>query len=228
MQHLTSPSLCHGLPFWGYLLWLWRFFCPPSANLHSKGSVGAAQKGKEKQKWCLGASILWPIRKDRGPPQLLCIPFHLLSHLYLSPTSSFTMPPYGALRQNSRHNQQLTKIPKSQCWQPVPTLALAGSSWKSIAGYCWNNNHSNRSCKYLWESNAALLWQPKLISRRHSCFWSLIPLCFTSKDIFSLICNCMPLSTSISTGGVRKLSNILRLFSGANVHVFHVHQPPPK
>lgn len=40
---LTSPSLGHGLPFCVYLLWFWRFFCPPSANLHSKGSVGAVK-----------------------------------------------------------------------------------------------------------------------------------------------------------------------------------------
>lgn len=116
------------------------------------------------------------------------------------------------------------KIPKTQCWQPVPTLALAGSLWKSIAGYCWNNNHSNRSCKYLWESKAALLWQPKLISRRHSCFWSFIPLCFTSKDIYSLICKCMPFSTSISGRRVRKLSNILRLVPGGNIHVHFINQ----
>lgn len=40
---LTSPSLGQGLPFWVYLLWFCRFFCPPSANLHSKGSLGAGK-----------------------------------------------------------------------------------------------------------------------------------------------------------------------------------------
>lgn len=94
--HLTSPSLCHGLPFWGYLLWLWRFFCPPSANLHSKGSVGAAQKGKE-NKMMFGD--LRPVTHQR------CQPPPPPPRLHRSISSS-ALPPNGALRQNSRHKQQ--------------------------------------------------------------------------------------------------------------------------
>lgn len=37
----VSPSLVQGRPFCRYFPWLWRFFWPPSANLHSKGSDGA-------------------------------------------------------------------------------------------------------------------------------------------------------------------------------------------
>lgn len=122
-SQLTSPSLCHALPFWGYLLWLWRFFCPPSANLHSRGSVGAAQRGKEKQK-----HDVWKPPSCDPSALLNCFAcLFISSHLYLSSISSSTLPPYGVLRQNSRHNQQLRKIPKSQRWQPVPPLALAGS-----------------------------------------------------------------------------------------------------
>lgn len=101
---LTSPSRCHGLPFWGYLLWLWRFFCPPSANLHSKGSEGAAQKGKE-NKMMFGDLHLVTHHRDLSPSPPLCISFQPPSHLYLSISSStLPPPPNGALRQNSRHN----------------------------------------------------------------------------------------------------------------------------
>lgn len=126
---LTSPSLCHGLPFWGYLFWLWRFFCPPSANLHSKGSVGAAQKEGKENKMMFEDLHLVTHQRDLSPSPPLCISFQPPSHLYLSISSSTLPPPppKGALRQNSRHNEQLRKIPKSQSWQPVPTLALAGS-----------------------------------------------------------------------------------------------------
>lgn len=36
----VSPSLVQGRPFCRYFPWLWRFFWPPSANLHNKGSDG--------------------------------------------------------------------------------------------------------------------------------------------------------------------------------------------
>lgn len=89
----------------------------------------------------------------------------------------------------------LDKFPDQWCWQALPTPAQAGSPWKSIAGYCWNNNHSNRSCKYLWDGNAGPLCQPKLISRRRSCSWCVIPPCFTLTAILSFIWNFMPFST---------------------------------
>lgn len=195
MYHLTSPSLCHGLPFWGYLLWLWRFFCPPSANLHSKGSVGAAEKERRGQN-----HVRRTVSYDPPTPSPLwrteslvnCVAFLFFYHLTsASPSSlSLTLPPsslpsYGALRQ----------IPRPMMLAGPPTLAQAGSPWKSIAGYCWNNNHSNRSCKYLWDGNVGLLCQPKLVSKRRSCSWRIIPLCFTLTAIFSFIWNFMPFST---------------------------------
>lgn len=44
LTSLESLSLPQPRPFWLNLFWLWRFFCPPSANLHSKGSAGAAKE----------------------------------------------------------------------------------------------------------------------------------------------------------------------------------------
>lgn len=82
-----------------------------------------------------------------------------------------------------------TNSPVRWCWQALPILATAGSLWKSIARYCWNNNHSNRSCKYLWDGNTGPLCQPKLISRRRSCSWRIIPPCFTVTAISSFIWN---------------------------------------
>lgn len=186
--HLTSPSLCHGLPFWGYLLWLWRFFCPPSANLHSKGSVGAAQTGRENQ-IMLGGLHPVTCQKDRSPFELFCISFHLPLHLYISPSLP-SLPPWPPMELLDRIPDTLTidKIPKSQCWQALPTLVYAGSSWKSIAGYCWNNNHSNR----WW-----LLCQPNLISRR--CSQHVIPLFYFYSNLL-FIWNLIPFSTSQPSG----------------------------
>lgn len=48
LTSLASPSLAHARPLGTYLFWLCRFFCPPSANLHSSGSVGAT--GKQMQR----------------------------------------------------------------------------------------------------------------------------------------------------------------------------------
>lgn len=101
----------------------------------------------------------------------------------------------------------LDKFPDWRCWQALPTPAQAGSPWKSIAGYCWNNNHSNRSCKYLWDGNAGPLCQPKLISRRRSCSWRIISLCFTLTAIFFYLkfyafFHSATISTSVSLGFV--------------------------
>lgn len=89
----------------------------------------------------------------------------------------------------------LDKFPVRQCWKVFPVLASAGSPWKSIAGYCWNNNHSNRSCKYLLEGNARRLCQPKLISRRRSWSWRIIPACFTRTAVSRIVWNFMYFST---------------------------------
>lgn len=49
----VSPSLVHGRPFCRYFPWLWRFFWPPSANLHNKGSGGTAPMRKYHVKWTI-------------------------------------------------------------------------------------------------------------------------------------------------------------------------------
>ncbi len=50
LTSLVSPSLAQARPFCTYLFWLWRFFWPPSANLHSKGSDGAADTHMNSQR----------------------------------------------------------------------------------------------------------------------------------------------------------------------------------
>lgn len=49
---------------------------------------------------------------------------------------------------------------------------------------------------------------------------ALSPSVLLLKTSFSLICNCMPFSTSISTRGARKLSNILRLLFLEQISTF--------
>lgn len=51
VQATVSPSLAQALPFWRYFPWFCLFFCPPSANLHNKGSVGAAKATVETREW---------------------------------------------------------------------------------------------------------------------------------------------------------------------------------
>ncbi len=50
LTSLVSPSLAQARPFCTYLFRLWRFFWPPSANLHSKGSDGAADTHMNSQR----------------------------------------------------------------------------------------------------------------------------------------------------------------------------------
>lgn len=121
-----------------------------------------------------------PFQKERSPFELCPLSLLLPLHLFLSllPLPPLCLP-----------MELLHKFPVRWCWQALPILATAGSLWKSIARYCWNNNHSNRSCKYLWDGNTGPLCQPKLISRRRSCSWRIIPPCFTVTAISSFIWN---------------------------------------
>lgn len=49
LTSLESPSLPQPRQFWVNLFWLCLFFCPPSANLHSKGSGGAKTREVERE-----------------------------------------------------------------------------------------------------------------------------------------------------------------------------------
>lgn len=66
---LTSPSRGHGLPFCVYLLGFCLFFCPPSANLHSKGSGGAATR-RHQDISLKSSSKLAPASSSLPPAQL--------------------------------------------------------------------------------------------------------------------------------------------------------------
>jgi len=55
LTSLLSPSLAQPRPFCTYLFWLWRFFWPPSANLHSKGSDGAVET--QRRAWTLSVTL---------------------------------------------------------------------------------------------------------------------------------------------------------------------------
>lgn len=137
-------------------------------------------------------------QKDRSPFELCCFSLLLQPYLRLSSLPPFCS--YGAP----------WKIPRpSMLAGPSLPPAQAGSPWKSIAGYCWNNNHSNRSCKYLWDGNVGPLCQPKFFfSRGRSCSWRVIPPCLTLTGIVCFNLNVMAffhpttISASVSLGCV--------------------------
>ena len=130
---------------------------------------------------------------DPSEGHVACI-FFLPSFLCLSLLPPSSLPSYGAPR----------KFPDWRCWQALSTLAQAGSPWKSIAGYCWNNNHSNRSCKYLGDGKAAPLCQPKHFFKKAFLFMMSNPCSFhfNRHILLYLKCYAFSHSTTVSPGSV--------------------------
>lgn len=98
LTSLESPSLPQYRPFWPNLFWLCLFFCPPSANLQSKGSVGAKMEKKER-----GMAREWNMRfvfnKHYCTDSLFAIIFCVVSHS-LKPRSTHLLASLGTQTSN--------------------------------------------------------------------------------------------------------------------------------
>lgn len=177
--------------FWGLLLhWcniLPRLLCATASR--SEGTCSDSDVSSALRRQICTAKAPWELQREGEDkimlegrhtvtPQKQQSPFELCRFSLLLPSylCLSLLPP--SVPPLCPPTELLDKFPDRKCWQALPIPAQAGSPWKSIAVYCWNNNHSNRSCKYLWDGNAGPLCQPKLISRRRSCFLTRYPSMF--------------------------------------------------
>lgn len=129
------------------------FLLPSVCKFAQQRLCGGCRERKMKVRDMLEGQHLVTLQKGKCPVK----PHRLLSTsatTFLSLAHSLPLPCHPM--------KLLDKFPGWQCWQALCVLAPAGSPWKSIAGYCWNNNHSNCACKYLLDGNARPLCQPKL------------------------------------------------------------------
>lgn len=136
---------------------------------------------------------LHPVTRQKDMSPFACIFFY---HRFC--VSPFSLPPLCPPLELQE------KFPDWRCWQALSTLAQAGSPWKSIAGYCWNNNHSNRSCKYLGDGKAAPLCQPKHFFKKAFLFMMSNPCSFHFNRHILLYLKCYAFfhSTTVSPGSV--------------------------